>query len=735
MNQVGSRLRKCVRLIRKHIHLGIGNWDLGFERGGGVISGRVGDRLVFEVLEDRVMLSGTLLSTGLAVMPDVMGNHAIPVIYDQAGQGDVDSSGLADLTGVVVQMTADASPGSPENLSWQSTEPGVVEFSCDPPADPDVMGYNLYKGMPAGMRNPCVGEYSLEDDLVYQTGEPGWYLLTAVDRVGNESGYSNAVYVEPMVAAQPEPPGLVTADRGEGEVALSWEASPDSDVQYYKVYRSTSSDGVYAVVAVAMSGTSIVDGSVADGVDYYYKITAVTGEGEESEASGPAEALWVEDTGVTPPGLVMADRGEGEVALSWEASPDSDVQYYKVYRSTSSDGVYAVVAVAMSGTSIVDSSVIEGVDYYYKVTAVTGEGEESEASGPAGPVQILPVLPAVVVDDYNPDIVYSGNWDGHDDYTDRYRQTTHESISTGSDLSLTFTGSAVQLIGERQSWGGEASVYVDGAYAGDADFYSDSGTQYQQVVFEATSLTFGEHTIMLEVVDDTGWIYLDSVKYVTTSDLLRPAAPTGTSAIMVSDSEIDVSWIDSSDDESGFVIERAVEGGDYAVITSLAANTESYSDSGLAEGTTYYYRVYATSMNGSSDYSVKSSAMTDGVVEVIIDDADAGMVYDGDWTAQDAFTGRYNETTHETSGAGRSATYTFTGQSVKLLAERQPWGGSAEIYLDDNYVGLASFYSVVTEYQQIVFDSGLLTYGEHTLRLDSVDDGGFVYVDGIIIAS
>jgi hypothetical protein len=90
-----------------------------------------------------------------------------------------------------------------------------------------------------------------------------------------------------------------------------------------------------------------------------------------------------------------------------------------------------------------------------------------------------------------------------------------------------------------------------------------------------------------------------------------PVAPANLSATPVSSSQINLSWTDPSTNETGFQIERKTGGGGtYAQIGTAAANATTYSDSGLAEGTTYFYRVRAVNGAGNSAYSSEASATT-----------------------------------------------------------------------------------------------------------------------------
>jgi hypothetical protein len=78
-----------------------------------------------------------------------------------------------------------------------------------------------------------------------------------------------------------------------------------------------------------------------------------------------------------------------------------------------------------------------------------------------------------------------------------------------------------------------------------------------------------------------------------------PAAPSGLQATAAVSNEIelsakvDLSWIDNSDNENGFSIERSQNGIDFMIIGKVVSNTTTFIDTGLDFDTTYYYRVSA----------------------------------------------------------------------------------------------------------------------------------------------
>ncbi|MDA3882714.1 MAG: glycan-binding surface protein [Bacteroidales bacterium] len=97
-------------------------------------------------------------------------------------------------------------------------------------------------------------------------------------------------------------------------------------------------------------------------------------------------------------------------------------------------------------------------------------------------------------------------------------------------------------------------------------------------------------------------LYLDNVKFVVL-ETSYVATPTNLCAEAVSQSQIDLSWADNSDNETMFVIERAVADSEFQTLVTLDANASTYSDMGLQSSTSYVYRVQALYYQKQSNYS------------------------------------------------------------------------------------------------------------------------------------
>ena len=132
-------------------------------------------------------------------------------------------------------------------------------------------------------------------------------------------------------------------------------------------------------------------------------------------------------------------------------------------------------------------------------------------------------------DDTNVALQYSGNWTHAGPsagYTSGdYAQTESWSTQAGASMTLTFTGTAVQWIGPKNTNGGIAAVSVDGGAAANVDTYSPAGKLFQQVLYTDSTLSPGTHTLTITVTGNknpassSGTVVIDAINTPTAAQL------------------------------------------------------------------------------------------------------------------------------------------------------------------------------------------------------------------------
>ncbi|MBI1762620.1 MAG: fibronectin type III domain-containing protein [Acidobacteria bacterium] len=137
-----------------------------------------------------------------------------------------------------------------------------------------------------------------------------------------------------------------------------------------------------------------------------------------------------------------------------------------------------------------------------------------------------------------------------------------------------------------------------------------NGTSSTQANDSTVYVNPGVYTAVLTVTDNDG--LTDTASVVITVTAL-PSAPSSLTATAVSNSQINLTWVDNANNETGFQLERSTDNTTWAALGSVAANIQAYSDTGLSASTTYYYRARAFNGSGNSAYSNAVNATTTAV--------------------------------------------------------------------------------------------------------------------------
>jgi hypothetical protein len=230
------------------------------------------------------------------------------------------------------------------------------------------------------------------------------FYVTAVNAEG-ESEPSVEAWTELFSA--PSRPLSPVAEWGDGMVSLEWTA-PDEDggtpVRSFALFRAVTGAMEFVQLATVPSGSlRYVDGTVANGVEYDYWLTAWNLAGE----SDPSEVVTVMPAGPPEvPRQVTAEGTNGSVVLRW-GIPEWDgglpIAGYRVYGI--SDGLQAelLAEVDADEREFQHGDLTNGVVYLYAVQAYSLAGD-SELSPivegrPAGAPSAPQVLVAVWMDD------------------------------------------------------------------------------------------------------------------------------------------------------------------------------------------------------------------------------------------------------------------------------------------------------------------------------------------------
>lgn len=296
-------------------------------------------------------------------------------------------------------ITSVSPPSAPQNLQAIASD-SYINLTWDQPiskGSSPIINYTIYRGTTAAGETflAKIGNVTSYNDTTVTNGVTYFYTVSANNSVG-EGERSNEINATPMTVPS-EPTGLMTIS-GDSYVNLTWDASASnggSPIINYTIYRGT------AVADAFLENIGNVtwynDTTVTNGQSYYYMLSAINSVGEglpSNEVNATPMTVPNEPTGLT------ATSGDGFVNLTWNqpvSDGGSSIINCIIYRGTSSDSKTTLVTIG-NVTWYNDISVINGLTYYYTISAVNSVGEglaSNEVSAIVGPNE--PIDPSTII--------------------------------------------------------------------------------------------------------------------------------------------------------------------------------------------------------------------------------------------------------------------------------------------------------------------------------------------------
>ena len=100
----------------------------------------------------------------------------------------------------------------------------------------------------------------------------------------------------------------------------------------------------------------------------------------------------------------------------------------------------------------------------------------------------------------------------------------------------------------------------------------------------------------------------------------------------------------------------------------------------------------------------------------------AGWVHEGGYPARFVGGDEHWSTTATSGAALPFLTFRFSGTKVSLYGHKVPAGGMARVTIDGADAGVVDFYNAVRIEKTLLFESGILDDGDHTLQLQMLND-------------
>jgi fibronectin type 3 domain-containing protein len=483
-------------------------------------------------------------------------------------------------------------------------------------------------------------------------------ILSDVSSYGGSAGNCSAA---PTIPGTPSGTGTSSS-----QINVSWGASTagTSCTVSYNLFRSTTSGFTpsSSTLVSSTTGTAYLSAGLAASTTYYYVVEAIDSDGASAasnQASAETSAASCTTVPSAPTGLTATASSSSAIGLIWTAvAPPANctISSYSVYGSTTSGFTPSssnLISNTVTSTSYSVTGLSASTTYYYVVEATDAEGNSAaSAQESATTLAAASGTEIVAIACGGPAESNSGGGD--------YSFVADEDFSGGGDnspvtatINLTQPGANAAPMGVyRYGRAGAFTYTIPGLTAGSTytvllhfaeTYFTAAGDREFNVAINGTTVltnldvyaTVGKDAALLETftatANSSGQIVIAFTLGAANQPLLMgveirssssgscsavPSAPGGLTPTASSSSAIALSWGAVTPPANCTVSSYSVYGSTASGFTPSSSNLiatvtgTTYSNTGLAASTTYYYVVEAMDADGTSAASAQQSATT-----------------------------------------------------------------------------------------------------------------------------
>ncbi|MDZ4676952.1 MAG: fibronectin type III domain-containing protein [Oligoflexia bacterium] len=290
---------------------------------------------------------------------------------------------------------------------------------------------------------------------------------------------------------------------------------------------------------------------------------------------------------IAPSSLAASGITNTQITLNWIDNANNE-SGFKVERATNINGPFTQIAnIAANTTGTIDFNLTASTTYFYRVRAFNALGDSLTSNTVTAVTLAAP---------------------------------TTAPIAPTNLLTSAVSSSGINLTWSDNS-NNETTFNIERALVSNGPFTFINSVSSNISNFSDTGLTAStNYFYRVQAVNSIGGSGFSNISntFTNAAAITAPAAPSGLSSVAFSATQINLTWVDGSNNETGFTIESASSsGGTFTVVTTTAAGATSFSNTGIAAGTTRFYKVKAVNSAGSSSYTATSNATTFGTFSLI----------------------------------------------------------------------------------------------------------------------
>ncbi len=362
------------------------------------------------------------------------------------------------------------------------------------------------------------------------------------------------------VPAPSSPSNLVaTKSTTTNAVALSWKDNSTNET--YFILERSSNGSVYTSLAVLSANTTKYTVASQSVGTSYYRVRAYNSSGYSTYSNVASVTIAPVVTIPIAPTNLAVSTASSTTLLYWNDNSNNETGF--VVEKSYDNGLTFKPFATTTNPYIVETESKAGF-YNYRVRAFNSAGYSQFSN-----MLVVTVLPKIPAPSNMTAGLYNSNSVGM-----RWDDNSSDELGFLIERSVNGTSTWVQFA----------------TTTADAFFFSDDNLPIGTYFYRVRAYnTFGYSPYSLPTAPVS---------------VVPPVAPSNVTAGLYETNNVGIRWDDNSEDETGFAIEKSIDGVTWFQFASTTVNL--FSDSNLVLGS-YYYRVRAYNAIGSSAYSAPSA--------------------------------------------------------------------------------------------------------------------------------
>ena len=195
-------------------------------------------------------------------------------------------------------------------------------------------------------------------------------------------------YISGTDTLPPSPPIINKAEINNQGLQISWEASKESDIKGYRLYRSIHKNGRFSELSgLLISGTAYTDTTTYqyNGDTLYYQLLAEDRMYNQSGFSPVYSFVLPDKTPPSAPAILSAHSTEKGIKLEFPQPTVTKTIEWRLYRHADYESKWMLInPFAHISSTFTDSLVQDNHYYQYTLVAIDANGNESEPASPIG---------------------------------------------------------------------------------------------------------------------------------------------------------------------------------------------------------------------------------------------------------------------------------------------------------------------------------------------------------------